>query len=96
MKTEHRQGPWSANSDGTNWKIQTEDNWPVALVFGTKRQEAINVANARLIAAAPELLDALVACSDYLSRFAPPGSTTETDSALCFASIAIEKATGIR
>ena len=72
MKNTHTPGPWSAAADGTQWKISTlafandqtdgPDNVGPVPLKGT-------LENARLIAAAPDLLDALQAvCDAYGDR----------------------------
>lgn len=55
----HTPGPWAVNEDG--WKVESEkehgwvnDGWGICVTHGSDRE-----ANARLIAAAPELLQAL-------------------------------------
>lgn len=65
---EHTPGPWCTNGG----LVRTADannitNRKIASVFGPMG-DAEKIANARLIAAAPELLDALEGLSDILSR----------------------------
>jgi hypothetical protein len=68
MKTQHTPGPWAIQGgfitahDGAGYekaiaKIKTGRDWP--LVQPAKQDEAEAAANARLIAAAPDLLAAL-------------------------------------
>ena len=57
MSTKHTPGPWTVERDGPNrkWLINAED-FAVATCDGAIRHQE---ADARLIAAAPELLEAL-------------------------------------
>lgn len=64
---EHTPGPWQ--SSGLKVFVPDEDSardleYPVAWVQGTSAHEPEAAANARLIAAAPELLEALVKIAD--------------------------------
>lgn len=60
--SKHTPGPWKAITDnGKLWWIRTEDNLSsIASLIGQKEI----VQNARLIAAAPELLETLKDCLD--------------------------------
>jgi hypothetical protein len=53
---EHTQGPWVA--DGAN-NVKTENGEQLAVVWGRRTHALRDEANARLMAAAPELLEAL-------------------------------------
>jgi hypothetical protein len=67
MKTNKQQtpGPWLAKRARTAVKIMTTDGYEVATVLpGLRGKEA----NARLIAAAPELLALAVRCKEYLKH----------------------------
>jgi hypothetical protein len=79
MNTEHTPGPWKVNYDGT---ILTEDKTgpcsheiiaQMPVWFGTAQKGHVTqdhlAANARLIAAAPELLAAL----EFMVRVGPSG-----------------------
>ena len=76
MSAPHTTGPWHAGGDGTI--IYAKDGFATASasIFHGRhggRDEA--KANARLIAAAPELLEALQACDeamDYMSEYDIP------------------------
>ena len=63
MTTKHTPGPWRTNDHNT---LQIIDHHPytIATVAATADREA--VANARLLAAAPELLAACVAAAELL------------------------------
>ena len=70
MKTQHTQGPWI--NDGLEIFSESGgfENYSVATIsdrfLSTKQDEIF--ANANLIAAAPELLEALLACECELSQ----------------------------
>jgi len=67
MMMKHTQGPWAVKLKDRKWVIKGPDkkHSPVALVelegFGMGPSRAVREANARLIAAAPDLLAALEA-----------------------------------
>lgn len=68
--TKHTPGPWVINYDGGIWTEPTEidkHSRPIcSFRWGSFKEfnEGNNAANARLIAAAPEMLDALKALTD--------------------------------
>jgi hypothetical protein len=66
----HTPGPWFARSttfnDGGDFEIRSENGFFIAGTIGGMRQEG---ANARLIAAAPELLAALDMMERHFSRY---------------------------
>jgi hypothetical protein len=86
MSTQHTPGPWKfgsiSNGDFYKRNIAGADGYHVALT--SSRDDAEVDANARLIAAAPELLEALQAIID----------TGLSTSKIGAAKIAIAKATG--
>ncbi len=60
MSNGHTPGPWRMDHDGSNWMVVTDDYPEMVDVWGFNGMPAVEVvANARLIAAAPELLEAL-------------------------------------
>ena len=61
MKTEHTKGPWEIETKGSRHFIDGADQLTVAYVdrAGVRDRQEIE-ANARLIAAAPDLLAALI------------------------------------
>lgn len=61
MKTQHTPGPWSTGSLYSGVVYAPKEKSPIAICDGTGFRGATkNEANARLIAAAPELLEMLV------------------------------------
>ena len=103
MKTQHTAGPWEICEEfkqENQRKIKPQDSKiGLALVFGDTEEEA--TANARLIAAAPELLDALQAIAaringvwddPALMAFGPLSLDSDED-ILKLANTAIAKAT---
>lgn len=97
METKHTPGPWAAS------KIETEDRWPIIaennglIAYVTGQNEQGDEANARLIAAAPDLLAALIDCNEQLKQFIDSGGEEkddEAESAYQFAFFAIAKAKG--
>jgi hypothetical protein len=67
MKTEHTEGPWEIETKGSRHFIDGADQLTVAYVdrAGVRDRQEIE-ANARLIAAAPDLLTAL---TEMLNQF---------------------------
>jgi len=97
MSTKHTPGPWTAKhtpeSSNQEYVVMAGPRWQIASVdfVGNSVTEK---ANARLIAAAPALLEALRALLDEAEQFAkaiPPYSSSE---AIASARAAIKKATG--
>ena len=68
-KAKHTKGPWSHSVIHNEHHIIGGDGFRVAnIVDGNKiRSEFDKVVNARLIASAPELLEALIACAAFCS-----------------------------
>ena len=66
MKTNHTQGKWNIQNRGTNVPlyILSEDKTVIAIVTWRKESEA----NAKLIAAAPELLENLIRLVDRMEE----------------------------
>jgi hypothetical protein len=92
----HTQGPW-VNFNGqirpANGKGRTAGYAPLVKIHGDKRttNDEINAANARLIAAAPELLEAL---QTIVKQFTKIPSSLKDSHARMKAHAAIAKATG--
>lgn len=73
MKMKHTPGPWELSDDGNHiiGDCNQDELLEVANLTNTFNLEA----NARLIAAAPELLDALKASLSYLENIVEPNHT---------------------
>lgn len=75
MKTKHTPGPWSVNHTGKHPEydfVYSANNDTVCQLFNVNEEDFKNrKANAILIAAAPELLDALVFVLDSYERYCP-------------------------
>ena len=106
--SKHTPGPWYAEAQrqsGTGaflgWIIEHSSGrvgWESTAFKSTNREAAaddpVREANARLIAAAPDLLDALQACQKTLLAICHPQCKDDPDSPVNLAAIAIAKATG--
>ena len=82
MQSSFTPGPWRAERTGPwdgwdGWEVIAKDGATVCNGLGYQR-EPIRAANARLIAAAPELLEALQRLSAQCTRLRLPGQA-ETD-----------------
>lgn len=70
MTGKYTPGPWAAHKwDGEEWKekrwhVSTDDG--LAVCVSPRYADHANLSDARLIAAAPDLLDALKRVSDYI------------------------------
>lgn len=93
MKTQHTPGPWKCSTYGQRISIDTENNevgiWGIAHINpdGDGRNgipSASNRANARLIAAAPDLLEILKEALDVMGTWddAEPGWATTARAAI--------------
>ena len=63
-KTVHTPGPWVVSDQGVGFEVDSNDGWQVAQAQqrpedGRGKPSSVRLANARLIAAAPDLLEAL-------------------------------------
>jgi len=85
MRAQHTPGPWCI-SDISPTSVICERDQPGIAVMPFKREESERKANARLIAAAPDLLDALERLAENPQSFA--------DIMDCYGRAAIAKATG--
>ena len=87
MTTQHTPGPWTTSSlpNGTEWTVSIDDGDMLADLTGCPNEQA----NARLIAAAPDLLAALQIAEDALDMYSGGQSSD-----LAAIRIAIDKATG--
>lgn len=95
-------GPWCADADGMHVRplcAKNEETWfacASVLHFGEREPaEVQRIANARLIAAAPELLEVCEKIVDYRRRTGPLGFQLEKlDDFIHMAKVAISKAMG--
>ena len=75
MSNGHTPGPWRMDHDGSNWMVVTDDYPEMVDVWGFNGMPAVEVvANVRLIAAAPDLLEALEALTANYADVEPGGS----------------------
>ena len=93
MSITHTPAPWKLRTQraqrivSTGWHVEAEDGCTLAVVLGEQSKELL--ANAKLIAAAPDLLAALTALLNYANLGA-----YERANAVTAARAAIAKATG--
>ena len=70
----HTPGPWAVSTQGVGFEVDSADGWQVAQAQqrhedGRGKEATMRLANARLIAAAPELLEALIEASEWVSEY---------------------------
>ena len=97
QKAAHTPGPWNCNrSSASGYDIVCSENSPTDVCVISRRDKTTGEidANARLIAAAPELLAALETAYMALIGYLPAHRNDVTDAAIGAASAAITKATG--
>ena len=111
MSAQHTPGPWVAEFDGDWWMVLTKAEHPIDEFWGPAQAPVVDLhhggydyselglgtisGNARLIAAAPELLAALEALVEGVDRLLGKPEPYECDDgALAAARAAILKATG--
>lgn len=100
MKARHTPGPWSFIASPNCWsvlQVGSSGRWVIAggTAWAIPGRQSEAEANARLIAAAPDMLDALISCFTYLS-FIPESAAGGDDDAVMLAKrarAAIAKAT---
>jgi hypothetical protein len=63
--TKHTPGPWQAKAGLSRWNVTTTGQPRTFNIAAINTDRPEQAANARLIAAAPELLEALEACAEY-------------------------------
>jgi hypothetical protein len=75
MTTKYTPGPWSWDTDpnGDRWIIGDKSTWVPRIAKIPRYSEMPNEANARLIAAAPELVEALREVMNYATPFSVIG-----------------------
>lgn len=97
QKAAHTPGPWNCNhSSASGYDIVCSENSPTDVCVISRRDKTTGEidANARLIAAAPELLAALETAYMALIGYLPAHRNDVTDAAIGAARAAIAKATG--
>lgn len=87
----HTKGPWDFFSGMGGWYINSKEGKTVADAYGENKEEA--KANAKLIAAAPDLLEALQDIVAYENRCRAKGDPAISDHWLDKCTDAIKKAT---
>lgn len=55
----HTSGPWQPGGAGQNLEVQSEDGWAVAICVPNQKISMAAYANAKFIAAAPDIADEL-------------------------------------
>lgn len=91
---QHTPGPWNALNDVSTWAVGAEyiDPEDGEQYFGHICEVPAGEANARLIAAAPDLLAALIELGRFISE--PDDTTHPMNKALAQAQAAVRKAEG--
>ena len=93
MKTEHTPGEWHAH-DGQIYPIETGKT--LALIPYFNKDDKEHQANAQLIAAAPELLEALKEVAAFEKRGADKGEPRIGTGIMSIINAAIRKATKVK
>ncbi len=93
MTTKHTQGPWAVSPDGRD--IFSKDGFGYRAKTICRMPIDIDRDNARLISAAPELLEALELCESVLADYADRHHGGPKFDAAYAARAAINKAKGI-
>ena len=76
----HTPGPWHCHTNGSEFSVTAEDHNGATCYlaridkFRTRHGDYADEANAKLIAAAPELLEACKALGDYLAFMSSTGN----------------------
>ncbi len=94
MSSKHTPGPWNWAKSDINGRYSIYRNGPLAYCGDTTAVDGDGEANARLIAAAPDLLVALQSFDDAFSHYCDGDPSPEEWAALKAARAAIAKATG--
>ena len=102
MSTRHTPGPWQVSAgavDNPRLIVENDLGLPVCAMSLRGVQGDLNVmeANARLIAAAPDLLEALIEIRAYLSKCPPHGEDitgTEWGRVMDLSGVALNRAEG--
>ena len=94
MTTQHTPGPWTVTNSGLSIKSSGHSiHDRIADVYHSEKSAEIDRANARLIAAAPELLEALKGTLAMLELLNAPGTNDPIEARVFQARAAILKAT---
>lgn len=100
MTAEHTEGPWQAKNDHEPYTIiggidgPDEGRMHYTEICTVNEEAADAVANARLIAAAPDMLKALKSSLDSADRIGEPGDCERAMVSLRLTQAAIDKAEG--
>lgn len=70
MATKHTPGPWSVDPNAPEYVTEDATGYQIANTVQGDHMEPVSEANARLIAAAPELLDALERAQGVINALA--------------------------
>ena len=96
MDAKHTPGPWHSEKGSATYLISTESNLVIGEVYGKAILPAReHKANALLIAAAPDLLEACKAMVEAFQYHNPGGTTKPQGATLAAARAAINKATNV-
>ena len=68
MNTQHTPGPWAVVASWEDYMVEAPNKEEIIFQDGPYQTPSIKEANARLIAAAPDLLEALLECLQHLER----------------------------
>lgn len=94
--SEHTPGPWQVIPSWGDWTIEGPNKEEIIFQDGPYQTPTIKLENARLIAAAPDLLEALDAMLGYTADLNPMQGFDEYDhEAVKQARAAIKKAIGV-
>jgi len=95
MKTKHTQGEWINTTDGEAnfYGVCTQNNWLLRIQQNGELTIEVQEANAKLIAAAPELLEALMEVKEFLGHIQPKVGEAAFDEIWDITEEAIKKAT---
>lgn len=95
MQVNYTKGPWRFHENGDgSYTILTEDNkWVIAFIQNGEKWNEEQIATAKLIAAAPDLLEALQIIVEYWNTPQEGSMNDHIDHSLKLATAAIKKAT---
>lgn len=87
MKTQHTPGPWYQREQGSEIEIKS-GIYTICMVHNYSGLHETNEANARLIAAAPELLEELIKIKELVNR---PDYNSDPEQTLHERQVAIDR-----